>query len=210
MGVASFTANPPPSLAAYGSAKEGDTAGSDDAAFITFYGAASPPATYGSLGGTVKDKAKYSFDVPSTWVEEATSKVEKGAGGQDSRWVAPGSRGRTKAVLLTLNRAGQDGAAYQLTGSALNAVAAADSGLQAVLQSGTISDPVTSVEDGQEYVTYDIESAQHYVIKAAIDNTGRLFAFIVTAPERNFQQDKKMFSKMVASFKTYRSASQFV
>jgi hypothetical protein len=68
-----------------------------------------------TLGGTSPEKAKYSYDVPSNWVEEAPNKVEKGAGGQDSRWVLGGSRGAVKCFCLTLNRAGEDGAAFDLT-----------------------------------------------------------------------------------------------
>ena len=41
-------------------------------------------------------------------------------------------------------------------------------------------------------------------------NTGRLFAFLVTAPERTFAQEKQTFDAMLGSFKTYKSESQFV
>ena len=202
----------PPAQAAYGSSSGGGeeaASGGGGAAFTTFYGAAAPPATYGSLGGTTKDKAKYSYEVPSNWVEEATTKVEKGAGGQDSRWVQAGSRGRVKAFCLTLNRAGQDGAAYELTDSAINAVAAADSSLQSVIATGNVTSKPSS-KGGQDYITYDIESSQHYTIKLTIDNTGRLFAFVVTAPDRTFQQERKTLDRMAESFTTYVSASQFV
>mmetsp|Transcript_6656 Transcript_6656/g.16964 ORF Transcript_6656/g.16964 Transcript_6656/m.16964 type:complete len:271 (+) Transcript_6656:130-942(+) len=208
--AAALSGAPQAAVAAYGTVNSGGgTAASNESAFTTFYGAANPPATYGALGGTSPDKAKYSYVVPSTWVEEATSKVEKGAGGQDSRWVAPSSRGRIKASLLTLNRAGQQGASYELTSSALSAVAAADSALQNTLQSGIVTSSTLN-QDGQEYVVYEIEAAQHYTVKATVDNTGRLFAFIVTAPQRTFEADKAIFSRMVASFTTYRSTSQFV
>lgn len=43
--------------------------------YITFYGAANPPATYGGVGGTTRDKARYSFVVPSGFKEDAVSKV---------------------------------------------------------------------------------------------------------------------------------------
>ena len=48
---------------------------SEDLAFTTFYGAANPPATYGYLGGTTAAAAKYSYDVPPGWKEEAPTKV---------------------------------------------------------------------------------------------------------------------------------------
>jgi hypothetical protein len=127
---------PAPALAAYGADAGKDTATSTEVTFSTFYGAASPPATYGTLGGTSKDKAKYSYDVPNNWTEEAPTKVEKGAGGQDSRWVLVGGRGATKAYCLTLNRAGEDGAAFGLTDKALNAIAGADAKLQEAVTTG--------------------------------------------------------------------------
>ena len=51
---------------------------------------------------------------------------------------------------------------------------------------------------------------RRYGIKITIDNTGRLFAFLVTAPERTFAQEKQTFDAMLGSFKTYKSESQFV
>ena len=80
------------------------------------------------------DKAKYSYDVPSGWKEEPPTKVEKGAGGQDSRWVQVGSKGAVKCFCLTLNRAGEDGAAFDLTEKALTAIAGADAKLQAIIR----------------------------------------------------------------------------
>jgi hypothetical protein len=97
LGAMTDVANPAPALAAYG-ADAGGTSAEGSGADVTwrvFYGAADPPATYGYLGGTTKDKAKYSYDVPSDWVEEAPSKVEKGAGGSrtaDGSSPAPGAR----------------------------------------------------------------------------------------------------------------------
>ena len=135
--ITGATTTPDAAEAAYGTAAgAADDAGDDAAAggpvtFSTFYGAANPPATYGALGGTTPDKAKYSYEVPSNWKEEAPSKVEKAAGGQDSRWVKIGSRGEIKCFCLTLNRAGEHGAAVDLTDKALTAIAAADSRLPA-------------------------------------------------------------------------------
>lgn len=208
------TANPTPAFAAYGAG-----AGSDEAAttsgpvtFSTFYGAAAPPATYGTLGGTTKDKAKYSYDVLSTWMEEAPTKVEKGAGGQDSRWVLTGSRGATKCYCLTLNRAGEDGAAFGLTDKALNAIAGADAKLQEAITTGKITSRQSTI-DGQDYTTYSVTQSTtpgEFSIKITVDNTGRLFAFVLTAPERTFDQERKNLTRMVDSFKTYNSVSQFV
>lgn len=74
--AAALSGAPQAAVAAYGTVNSGGgTAASNESAFTTFYGAANPPATYGALGGTSPDKAKYSYVVPSTWVEEATSKA---------------------------------------------------------------------------------------------------------------------------------------
>ena len=208
---------PPPAFAAYG-ASSGAAEDADGAsrggpvAFTTFYGAAAPPATYGYLGGTTPDKAKYSYDVPSDWVEEAPSKVEKGAGGQDSRFVKAGSRGATRCSVLTLNRAGEDGAAFDLTDGALAAIAGADSKLQESITTGKVQSRRTT-EGGQDYVTFSVTQATvpgEYVVKITVDNTGRLFAFVLNAPERVFEQERETFKKMTDSFKTYKNASQFL
>jgi hypothetical protein len=174
-----------------------------------FYGAANPPATYGSIGGTTKALAKYAYEVPSTWVEEATSKVEKGSGGQDSRWVKRGSRGEEKAYCLTLNRAGQDGAAFELTEASLQAVAGALSDMQDSITSGRVTSK-RSTEAGREYLTFQVDADRKYTVKISIDNTGRIFAFVVTAPASAFNKDKKILDRMVESFQVYTSASQFV
>ena len=207
---AAEVAHPAPALAAYGADAGGSTAAvsGEDVTWSTFYGAAAPPATYGYLGGTTKDKAKYSYEVPSDWVEEAPSKVEKGAGGQDSRWVKTGSRGAINVKCLTLNRAGEDGAAFGLTDKALQAIAGADSKLQESINSGTVS----AAKSG-DFVTFTISGGTggDYAVKITIDNTGRLFAFVASTPSDKYKgETKKTLDRMVGSFRTYESVSQFV
>lgn len=197
------------SHAAYGAAPTSAADDDEEITWSVFYGAAAPPATYGSLGGTTKSAAKYSYDVASNWKEEPTTKVEKGSGGQDSRWVKRGSRGEEKAYLLTLNPAGQDGASFELTEAALQAVAGALSEMQDAIASGRVTSS-KSTEDGRTYATYNIDSDRKYTVKIAIDNTGRIFAFVVTAPASQFNKDKKVLDRMVSSFKIYTSVSQFV
>ena len=146
--------------------------------------------------------------VPSDWVEEAPSKVEKGAGGQDSRWVKSGSRGAVNVKCLTLNRAGEDGAAFDLTDKALQAIAGADSKLQESINSGTVS----STKDG-DFVVFTISggSGGDYAAKLTIDNTGRLFVFLASTPSDKYKgETKKTLDRMLGSFTTYKSVSQFV
>ena len=199
---------PPPAFAAYG-ASSGAAEDADGAsrggpvAFTTFYGAAAPPATYGYLGGTTPDKAKYSYDVPSDWVEEAPSKVEKGAGGQDSRFVKAGSRGATRCSVLTLNRAGEDGAAFDLTDGALAAIAGADSKLQE-----SINGEGLQGTRAVDYVTFP--SPGHlgeYVVKITVDNTGRLFAFVLNA-ERVFKGGDQEDGQLGRELQEYESVAQ--
>ena len=209
-----LAARPAPALAAYGASASGSAEETADGpvTFSTFYGAAAPPATYGTLGGTTKDKAKYSYEIPSNWTEEAPSKVEKGAGGQDSRFVLVGSRGATRCSVLTLNRSGEDGAAFDLTDKALAAIAGADSRLQEAITTGEVKSKRSS-ENGQDYVTFSVTKSTtpgEYAVKITVDNTGRLFAYVLTAPERTFEQERKTFARMLDSFRTYDSVSQFV
>ena len=112
--------------------------------------------------------------------------MEKGAGGQDSRFVLIGSRGATKCYCLTLNRAGEDGAAFDLTDKALNAIAGADSKLQEAITTGKVTSKKSS-KDGQDYTTYGVTQSTvpgEFAIKITVDNTGRLFAFVLTELEQ--------------------------
>ena len=194
-------------LAAYGNAPGGADADDDvstaKATFDTFYGAAEPPGTYGKVGGTTKNRAKYSYEVPTAWKEEATSKVEKGTGGQDSRFVALSrdSKG-AKAVCITLNRAGEDGQEFSLQQTTLNALAGADPTLQDAILVGTTK-TTKFTQDGLDFVHYDVDATTSYGIKATVDANGRLFAFVVSAPEAVYRKNKPTFERMLASFRTY-------
>ena len=191
----------PAAFAAYGTASGGGDEASQPVTYSTFYGAAEPPATYGKVGGTTPNRAKYSYEVPSTWKEEPTSKVEKGSGGQDSRWVPRGVKG-VKAVLVTLNRAGEDGQEFSLQDTTINALAGSDPNLQDALLNGLMKTNRSNVE-GQEYIQYDIEAAIYYGVKATVDSTGRLFALIISAPDNVYKKERATYERMLDSFRTY-------
>jgi len=191
----------PAAFAAYGTASGGGDEASQPVTYSTFYGAAEPPATYGKVGGTTPNRAKYSYEVPSTWKEEPTSKVEKGSGGQDSRWVPRGVKG-VKAVLVTLNRAGEDGQEFSLQDTTINALAGSDPNLQDALLNGLVKTNRSNVE-GQEYIQYDIEAAIYYGVKATVDSTGRLFALIISAPDNVYKKERATYERMLDSFRTY-------
>ena len=191
----------PAAFAAYGTAAGGGDEASQPVTYSTFYGAAEPPATYGKVGGTTPNRAKYSYEVPSTWKEEPTSKVEKGSGGQDSRWVPRGVKG-VKAVLVTLNRAGEDGQEFSLQDTTINALAGSDPNLQDALLNGLVKTNRSNVE-GQEYIQYEIEAAIYYGVKATVDSTGRLFALIISAPDNVYKKERATYERMLDSFRTY-------
>jgi hypothetical protein len=85
---------------------------------VTFYGAANPPATYGGVGGTTADRARYAFSVPSSWKEDVVSKTEKGASGVDSRFLAPARRKGQSIYVVTLrNEGSRDGMGFTMKGA---------------------------------------------------------------------------------------------
>jgi hypothetical protein len=53
--------------------------------YETFFGAASPPTSYGGYGGNADEDAKYKFEYPAGWKPSVPNKVEKGTQGIDCR-----------------------------------------------------------------------------------------------------------------------------
>jgi len=53
--------------------------------YETFFGAASPPTSYGGYGGNAEEDAKYTFEYPAGWKSSVPNKVEKGTQGIDCR-----------------------------------------------------------------------------------------------------------------------------
>ena len=45
--------------------------------FTTFYGADTPPTSYGGYGGTMRETPKYVFDYPEEWKPSVVNKVQK-------------------------------------------------------------------------------------------------------------------------------------
>jgi hypothetical protein len=61
-----------------------------------------------------KKPARYTFEYPPEWKSEVPSKVEKGTQGVDGRVVNPKGKDQ-RAFVITLGRAGEDNARFQLT-----------------------------------------------------------------------------------------------
>ena len=53
--------------------------------YEVFFGAATPPTSYGGYGGNAEEEAKYTFEYPSGWKSSVPNKVEKGTQGIDCR-----------------------------------------------------------------------------------------------------------------------------
>ena len=172
----------------------------DEDALVTFYGAANPPATYGGVGGTTKDKARYSFSVPSSWVEDTVSKTEKGASGVDSRFLGP-RRTRAKAFVITLRSEGsREGIGFVAKDgdSALKAVTGGAFELQDILAAGTLA---VSGTGPYRYVLSGGPTALLADLSTSPD--GRLFAFFITVPAAEYAAHKELYEAMLASWRTY-------
>ena len=83
-------------------------------------------------------------------------------------------------MLVTLNRAGEDGQEFSLEDTTINALAGSDPNLQDAILNGLMKTKRSNV-DGQDYIQYDIEAGIYYGVKATVDSTGRLFALIISA-----------------------------
>lgn len=197
-------ANPQRAQAAYGSsAGGGGASGPDPADFQRFYGAANPPATYGGVGGTTREKAAYGYDVnQATWKEVAVGKVDKGIGGIDSQWEGPSKK---RAFCVTVTRAGEDNVGYTTDGrpeEIIKSLAGAEPNLQDALQNGQV-DFSETVVGGIKFLDFDVAGGlNHYLVRVGVSR-GRLFAFYVTAPERTFQQDRENLVRTFKSFEVY-------
>lgn len=172
---------------------------------VTFYGAANPPATPGKLGGTIKSKARYTFNVPAGWTEEVISKVEKGTNGTDVRFNGS-SRKKEKCFLLTLlNYGGKTGFTMEqppvtllqsLTGSLFF--------FQDALEAGELT-AKSITKNGNKFFEYTLEGPESYLIQVTVTD-GRVFGFFVTASEKFFETDAPLLRTMVDSFDTFPNA----
>eukprot|EP00667_Euglena_gracilis_P017802 EG_transcript_18816 len=195
---------PRPAEAAYGSAAGAGGRGSaaEPVEFEQFYGAADPPATYGGVGGTTRALARYGYKVNrAAWKEVAVGKVEKGIIGIDSLWEGPGKK---RAFCITVIRAGEDNVGFSISSppeTIIRSLSGSDPNLQEALLSGTLTYSERS-RNGVKFYDFDVDAVNHYLVSVGAKQ-GRLFAFIVTAPERVFQKDKEVLQQTFDSFEVY-------
>mmetsp|Transcript_8254 Transcript_8254/g.27451 ORF Transcript_8254/g.27451 Transcript_8254/m.27451 type:complete len:248 (-) Transcript_8254:903-1646(-) len=164
-----------------------------------FYGAANPPATYGGVGGTTKELAKYTFQIPASWKEAAVTKSEKGYTGIDSKFVSP-SNSATKAFVVSLNRAGEDGRNFALTNaeSTLASITGADIDFQDSVSLGEVLTTEKEL-DGKKSFEYEVEAPNHYYVRCLVKR-GRFYAFFVTAPDELWAKDADTYRAIAESF----------
>ena len=163
-----------------------------------FYGAAQPPATYGGVGGCKKEQARYSLLIPSSFKEEAVSKVEKGSQGIDAKFTGP--RKATIKVITLRNEGSRDGVGFTLKDpeSALKSVSGSDFTLQDALATGELK--TGTRENG---FTYDVEGPTCLAIGLATTKDGRLFAVSVSAPSSAWSANAALYKSVRDSFTTY-------
>lgn len=194
---------PQPAWAAYGNADPtGVAATGGVATYSQFYGAADPPATYGGVGGTTLELARYGYFMNDKWREEPVGKVDKAIAGIDSQWSGPAKR---KAFCVTLNRAGEDGKEFTIGNpvDAIRSVAGAQPDLQDALQLGTLTYEEKKDPKGNRILLFEVsETKNHYRVSIQFE-AGRLFSFFVTSPEASWQADKANLDKIFESFEVY-------
>mmetsp|Transcript_15548 Transcript_15548/g.21472 ORF Transcript_15548/g.21472 Transcript_15548/m.21472 type:complete len:262 (+) Transcript_15548:92-877(+) len=166
----------------------------------TYYGAANPPATYGSVGGTTPDKARYIFQYPVGWKEEAISKTEKGTNGTDCRFVS-GARKKEQVYVVTLKNEGM-ASTFKNSGAekTLESISGADYVFQDAISYGSIKTE-TRVSGEDTFYDYTIEGANNFLVSATT-RQGRLFAIFVNAPLKGFTDDRAMLEGIQKSFRT--------
>ena len=196
--------------AAYGSSASAGGAVEEDKppVYERFYGAANPPATYGGLGGTTPELARYSYETNvATWKEITVGKVDKGVGGVDSRWAGPGKR---SAFCVTVVRAGEDGKSFtegRDPEQVIKSLSGAEPNLQEAIANGEVTYAKTEV-NGVNFLDFDVSGAPyHYIVRVGFSD-GRLFAFFVSAPEKSFAADEANLRRTLSSFEVY-SANKF-
>jgi len=171
--------------------------------FETFYGKATPPTSYGGYGGNADEEAKYKFDYPSNWVFQSVNKTQKGTQGIDARVSNPRNKNMS-AFAIVLGRAGEDNKSYLITDveGTFQGFAGADYDIQDALMSETNSQRSQREIDGQKYYDYTVDSPiAHYMATITVKE-GKVYAFFVKSPDRDFDANKDLLMKILQSFKT--------
>ncbi|GMH40395.1 hypothetical protein BSKO_08299 [Bryopsis sp. KO-2023] len=175
----------------------------EETEFSTFYGLATPPTSYGGYGGNAIEDPKYSFVYPSAWKSAAINKVQKGTQGIDCRVFNPRSK-EMNAFVIALSRAGEDDKSFQLNDvdSTFQGFAAADYDIQDAVVSAINTTKNEREKGGRKFFDYDIDSPDvHYLSTITVRN-GKVFAFFIKSPARQYAANEAAFKAMLDSFVT--------
>eukprot|EP00210_Caulerpa_lentillifera_P008659 g8258.t1 len=169
----------------------------------TFYGKATPPTSYGGYGGTAEEAPKYSFMYPANWKFQPVNKVQKGTQGIDARVVNPRNRNMA-AFAIVLSRAGEDDKSYKVTDveGTFQGFAGADYDIQDALMSATSTKKSERTVENAQYYDYEVDSpVAHYLATVTIKE-GKVFAFFVKSPSKEFSENENTLRSVLTSFKT--------
>lgn len=173
------------------------------AALETYYGKATPPTSYGGYGGNADETPKYRFDYPENWTFQSVNKVQKGTQGIDARVSNPRNRNMA-AFVIVLGRAGEDDKSYKVTDveGTFQGFAGADYDIQDAVMSATKTSKMEREIDGQQYFDYQVDSPiAHYMATITVKN-GKVFAFFVKSPDRDYEENAPMLKNILQSFRT--------
>mmetsp|Transcript_12364 Transcript_12364/g.25981 ORF Transcript_12364/g.25981 Transcript_12364/m.25981 type:complete len:265 (-) Transcript_12364:127-921(-) len=169
---------------------------------ITFYGAANPPATYGGIGGTAPEMARYTFQYPAGMFKElGVSKIEKGTNGTDTKFVSTARSKKEQVYVVSLaNEGAVGGFKQQDPERLLSSVSGSDYVFQDALNLGEVTSSKRTVDDDTFY-DFVIEGADTFLVSITT-RQGRLFAIFVNAPLKSYKDDKAMLETIQKSFRT--------
>lgn len=171
--------------------------------FETFYGAATPPTSYGGYGGNADEDAKYTFEYPSGWKPAVPNKVEKGTQGIDCRVSNPRNKNQTITVV-TFGRAGEDNKSFKLTDieTTVQGFAGADYDLQDAIALETGRKNEQREFNGEPYYDIQIDSPDVTYLITVTVNYGKVFALFVKSPTKLFAQDEEKLRRIQETFRT--------
>lgn len=175
----------------------------EDVGLETYYGLATPPTSYGGYGGNANEDPKYSFSYPANWKITAVNKVQKGTQGIDCIITSPRNK-NMRVFVIALGRAGEDDKSFKLTDvdSTFAGFAGADYNLQDALVSSTGTKKGKREVDGRQFYDYDITSPDTRYLSTITVKDGKVFAFFIKSPTKQFEAMEGVFKTMLNSFKT--------
>ncbi|CAK0736242.1 hypothetical protein CVIRNUC_000714 [Coccomyxa viridis] len=167
----------------------------------TFWGLARPPTSYGAYAGGDQKNAKYVFDYPPSWKVETVGKNEKGMQGIDCR-VRNKIKGQS-AYTVTFGRAGEDNKSFRLgdVDQTLQGFAGADYDLQDALVESTNKASSKAERHGQSFYDYELAGPGIQYLATVTERGGKVYAFFVKSPTKNFTTDEAALRSIVQSFR---------